>query len=62
MPAGTIAPASPMKIVVSSRSIASQMSTARPRLRPWNAVPSSRSAMSAAEAEPVIGKGVTSPG
>ena len=51
-----------MKIVVSSRSIASQIAAARPRLRAWKAVPAILSAMSAAEAESVIGKGVTSPG
>lgn len=62
MPAGTIAPARPRKIVVLSRSIASQMSAAWPRLRAWKALPASRWAMSAAEAESVMTNGVTSPG
>src|SRR3990172_4053846 len=62
MPAGTIAPARPMKTVASSRSIASQMAAAWPRLRPWKAVAASRRAISEAEAEPVTGNGVTSSG
>ena len=55
MPPGTIAPARPRKMVTSSRSMASQMRAAWPRLRAWKAVPAMRSTTSAALARSLTG-------
>ena len=49
MPAGTIAPERPKKIVAWSRNADSQIRVAVPRLRAWNAVPVMRSTSSAAD-------------